>query len=133
MAAIGNLTVKKADGTTDIIYTALQGASGDGGKAIWRQEDLTLPQALRTLFVMTSKDNGNSTARKVHLEFLRPVAYTDSTTGLKKLALTNYASSDFLLNKDSMDADIAETVHQFTNLTVHADVRSAVKAGLTPN
>jgi len=132
MANIANVTVKKADGTTDIVYTAINGSSGDKGEAFWRQEDVTLPQGLRPTIKMSTSDNGSKTARKVHLEFLRPTAYTDSTTGLKKQALVNYGSADFLLSKDAVDAEIAEAVHQFTNFIVITAVRDSIKAGFSP-
>lgn len=132
MANIANVTVKKADGTTDIVFTAINGSSGDKGEALWRQEDASLPQGLRPIIKMTTMDNGNKSARKVHLEFLRPTAFTDSTTGLKKQALVNYGSADFLLSKEAVDTEIAECAHQFTNFLVVTAVRDAIKAGYSP-
>lgn len=130
MSSITNLTVKKADGTTDIVYTAIQPASGDGQFAIWRQENTSVPQALRPTLKMRCTDNGPKTARKPHLEFSYPYTYTDSTTGLQLQAHVVLESFDGLLPTMVPDADIAEAVHQFTNLLVA--LRSSIQAGITP-
>lgn len=132
MAAITNVTVKKADGTTDIVYTAIQPASGDGQFAVWRQEDLTVPQAFRPKLSMKVSDNGPKTARKPHLEYVYPFTYTDSTTGLKKMAHLVLSSADFLVPTEVPDATVAEAVHQFTNLCVNTAVRDSIKAGISP-
>jgi len=132
MAAITNVTVKKADGTTDIVYTAIQPASGDGQFAVWRQEDTSVPSAFRPTLKMKTSDNGPKTARKPHLEYSYPYTYTDSTTGLKMQAHVVLASSDFLVPTQVPDAVIAEAVHQFTNLLVNTAVRDSIKAGITP-
>jgi len=132
MAAIANLTVKKADGTTDIVYTAVQPASGDNGQAVWRQENAAVPFGVRPTLKMNTRDNGNAAARKIHLEFGRPSTYTDTTTGLVKQSFVLLGSADFLLNKEAMDADIAEAVHQFTNLLVNTALRDSIKAGIAP-
>lgn len=130
MSSITNLTVKKADGTTDIVYTAIQPASGDGQFAIWRQEDTSVPQALRPTLKMKCTDNGPKTARKPHLEFSYPYTYTDSTTGLQLQAHVVLESYDGLLPTMVPDAITGEAVHQFTNLLVA--LRDSIKAGITP-
>lgn len=132
MASIANITVKKADGTTDIVYTAIQPASGDNQFAIWRQEDATKPQAFRPVLKMKTSDNGPKTARKPHLEYMYPFTYTDSTTGLVQQAHVCLSSADFLLPTQVPDTIIAEAVHQFTNLMVSTHIRDSVKAGITP-
>lgn len=132
MAAIANVTVKKADGTTDIVYTAIQPASGDGHFAVWRQEDTSVPQAFRPTLRMRVTDNGPKTARKPHLEYSYPFTYTDSTTGLKMQAHVVLASMDSLVPTQVPDATIAEAVHQFTNLLVNAAIRDSIKAGISP-
>jgi len=132
MAAIANVTVKKADGTTDIVYTAIQPASGDGQFAIWRQENTAVPVAFRPVLKMKVTDNGPKTARKPHLEYSYPFTYVDSTTGLTKLAHLELSSADWLLPTEVPDATIAEAVCQFTNLMVAAHIRDSVKAGISP-
>lgn len=132
MSAIAALTVKKNDGTTDIVYAAVQPSSGDNGFALWRNEDATLPPGLRPTLKMNVKDNGPKTARKVHFEFSRPVAYTDSTSGLKKQQERVLLSCDAYLPQAVLQAEIDEAVSQFTNLLVNATLRADFKAGIAP-
>lgn len=132
MSAIANVTVKKADGTTDIVYTAIQPAPGDNAFAIWRQENASVAVAFRPVLKMRVSDNGPKTARKPHLEYSYPFTYTDTTTGLVKQAHIVLSSSDFLIPTEVPDTTIAEAVHQYTNLLVSAHVRDSIKAGISP-
>lgn len=132
MAAQNSVTVKKADGTTDIVYTAIQPAGGDGTPAVWRQENAGLMVGQRPLFKMKVVPNGSNTARKVHIEHSYPFTYTDSATGLTKVMNVIYGSSDYLIPNECTDAMIAEAIHQKTNLEVAAAIRDAIKAGIAP-
>jgi hypothetical protein len=38
MPTMASITVKKADGTTDIVYDALAASGGDNSPAAWRQD-----------------------------------------------------------------------------------------------
>lgn len=38
MPTMANITVKKADGTTDIVFDAIAGSGGDTSAARWRQD-----------------------------------------------------------------------------------------------
>lgn len=42
MPQMANITVKKADGTTDVVYTALTPAGGDNSPARWSANALAL-------------------------------------------------------------------------------------------
>lgn len=53
MPTMANLTVKKYDGVTDIVYDALSASGGDGSPAVWRQDTgavAALPVGLRKAF-----------------------------------------------------------------------------------
>lgn len=133
MANIANVTVKKADGTTDIVYTAVQGSSGYGSNALWRQEDASVPVALRPVLKMRFQPNGNNNAMRPHFEYSYPHTYTDTTTGLKKQANIVLFSSDGLMPTEVPDAIMAEAVHQFTNLLVNTHVRDHIKSMFSPS
>lgn len=40
MPTLANITIKKADGTTDVVYTAIAGAAGDNTPAMFRNETI---------------------------------------------------------------------------------------------
>lgn len=85
MPAAADITVKKKDGTTDIIYNVVSASGGDGAPAVWRQDTgaaAALPVGLRSTFSLSSKWNGPKTARQVKASFVMPYAVQDSTTTL---------------------------------------------------
>lgn len=132
MANMANITVKKADGTTDIVYTALTPSAGDSIPAVWRQEDATKPAGGRPVASLLTKWNGPKTARRSEMSYTRPITYTDTTTGLTKVAHRIPVTISAVVPQEVSDAEIAEAVHQAGNLFVSALIRDSVKAGFAP-
>lgn len=85
MPSMASLTVKKADGVTDIVFNQLTGAGGDASPAYWRQDTgapAALPVGLRPYFKLMTKWNGPKTARQTIFEIVFPYAVLDPSTGL---------------------------------------------------
>lgn len=77
MPSMASITVKKFDGTTDIVYDALSASGGDSSPAVWRQDTgaaAGLPVGLRNLFKLLTKWNGPKTARQMTFEYVAPYA-----------------------------------------------------------
>lgn len=77
MPTLAPITVKRLDGTTNITYTDLVGASGDGSPAFWRQDigqNLSLPQGMRPTLEVLTKNNGKKNARQTIVTIVRPFA-----------------------------------------------------------
>jgi len=132
MPNMANITVKKADGTTDIVYTALTPSAGDNIPAVWRQEDVSKPAGGRTVASLLTKWNGPKTARRSDFSFTMPVTYVDSTTGLTKVAHRIPVSINAVVPQDVPDATVAEAIAQAGNLFVAALIRSSVSSGFAP-
>lgn len=84
MPSMASITVKKFDGTTDIVFDALSGSPGDGAPAVWRQDTgaaATLPNAFRPVIKMMSNWNGPKTARRFNIEMKFPYALLNASTG----------------------------------------------------
>lgn len=133
MPNLANITVKKNDGTTDIVYTGLQPAGGDGSKTLYRQEDLTLPYGQRPILQTWAVENGNKTARRVEASFKMPFVYTDTTTGLKKSTDLIPFSLSGTFPKSIPSSVIDEAVSQFFNLLNSAQVKDQFKTGFASN
>jgi hypothetical protein len=135
MPSMASLTVKKFDGTTDIVFDAVSASGGDGSPAVWRQDTgaaAALPVGLRSMFRMWSQWNGPKTARVVKLSFAFPYAVQDSTTTL-------YSSKDRVVGELSItvpqnlpSAQINEAVAQAFNLIDHALCHQSCQAGYAP-
>lgn len=132
---MANLTVKKADETTNIVYDALTGAAGDGSKAVWRQDTgaaAGMPIGHRATLEMRTTDNGPRTARRAALMFKRPYSTQNTVT-------TKYEYSDaFILEANAVmpkaipALELAESVHQACNLLAQTLIKDALKAGYSP-
>jgi len=136
MPSMANITVKKNDGTTDIVYDALTGAGSDGSPATWRQDtgaSATLPVGLRAVLWLKSLWNGPKTARKLPFRYERPYATQDTTT-------TRWTSSDRIVIEGTATipygippGEINEGVSQGCNLLASALIKDSLKTGYAPN
>lgn len=130
MATIANITVKKADGTTNITYSAVQGAAGDANPARWRSDTANPVRAFRDTLSMVAKPNGPATARRVNLIFSGPVVR--SVSGVDAVVGTIPGELSILIPNNLTDTEVAEKVEQFINLLADTAVRTAIKAGFAP-
>jgi hypothetical protein len=131
---MASITVKKADGTTDIVYDAIAGSGGESSPAVWRQDTgaaAGLPVGLRSSFKLTSKWNGPKTARQISFEIVMPYAVQDSTTTLysakDRVVLTGIATMPQAIPSANLNE-----VNQALNLLAATLVKSAVQAGYAP-
>lgn len=132
MASIANIVVKKADGTTDITYTALQPSSGDGVPAVWRCESIGSAAGLRPTLTLSSKWNGPRTARRLDFVYQYPQVYTDTATGLSSVKNRAVISGSAVVPIEMPDSDVAEAIAQAFNLTDSALFTDSVKSGFSP-
>lgn len=131
MPSIANVTVKKADGTTDIVYDALTGAAGDGSPAVWRQDtgaNAALPVGFRALVQMSSVNNGPKTARRLVVTFKRPYAVLNSTTGRYESYDENFGRFEFTGPNAIPASENSEAAHQLTNLLASAHFKACLVA-----
>lgn len=132
MAQQANITIKKADGTTDIVFTALSPSAGDKTPAQWRSESVGSIAANKPLLSVTARSTADRKARIVTVNFSYPETYTDSTTGLVKINNTVRASTQFILPLGASDMVVQEAAAQFGNLMDHIDLQTAFKSGIAP-
>lgn len=135
MPSMASITVKKFDGTTDIIYDALSASGGDNSPAVFRQDTgavAGLPVGHRAQFKVLSRWNGSRSARLVELEYSRPYATQDSTT-------TVYSSKDRVVFKGVITCpqgipatDLNEACYQFANLVASTLVKQSMSSGYAP-
>lgn len=69
---IANITVKAANGTTDVVYDALIGASANE-PAIWANKASSPFFSNRDTAKFRARENGNKTARWVEIDLLFPI------------------------------------------------------------
>lgn len=135
MPTMASLTVKKADGTTDIIYDALSASGGDGSPAVWRQDTgaaAGLPVGLRALFKAWTMWNGPKTARQMKVNFVMPYAVQDTTTTLYSAKDRVVFDGIITVPQGIPASQINEAVAQAFNLVAHSLIKSSGQTGYAP-
>lgn len=132
MPAMANITVKKNDGSTDIVYAALNPSGGDASQALWRAPSSIGSVNAKPEFVMSATWNGPKTARKPVAKLTFPYAFQDPVTG--RITSTDKAiiNIDAVIPVGMLDTDIAEAVSQATNLFASTLIKDCLKAGFAP-
>lgn len=135
MPTMASMTVKKNDGSTDIVYDALSGSGGEGSPAMWRQDTgaaAALPVGLRRFFRMWSVWNGPKTARVVKANAVHPYSVQDSTTTLYSAKDRVVVDVTVTIPQAVPASEINEAIAQTFNLLDHSLSVSSMQAGYAP-
>jgi hypothetical protein len=132
MPSMANITVKAANGTTDVIFVAKNPSSGDGTKALWRVDAAATLNSAKPSLEVSSKSNGDGSVRRVTGHGRYPFTLTDSTTGKISTDQLAHFSWEAVLPQSMPDSAIAEFVAQQTNLCVSTLMVSSLKEGFAP-
>lgn len=128
MPSMANITVKKNDGTTDVIYTAIQPSAGDKAPAIWQNQTVGTAVAHRPEFSAVAQNNGTNTARRVSLSYVYPSLVTGSD-GRVSVADKATFNGQFTLPKNMPKVDTDEAATQLANMIASALVKEMLKVG----
>jgi len=132
MPTMANITVKKADGTTDIVYTALTPSAGDKGAAQWRVESIGVVAGNRPVFQVMTRASQDKGARIIEGKLVYPETFTDSTTGLISTKNRELFSFSAITHMNASDSAIAELAAQAANLVKSTLIQDVLKTGYAP-
>lgn len=128
---MGNITIKKADDTTDVTFTMLAPSSGDGSPAVYRSTTTGVAANRQDSLEVLSRANGNGDVRRVNQKFTKSynVVGTDNVERqVSKVIVEISVASPLNVPQSQID----EAVAQSANLYKHADIQSACKSGYAP-
>ncbi len=128
MPQLANITVKKNDGTTDILWSGVVPSSGDKNSAIWRSLTVGLAVGHQPSFQLSSRNNGNGTARRMEGYTTYPyvVTGTDGKMTVQDKAIIEIGG---VIPLGMPIADINEAVSQSMNLFVSTLIKDCFKQG----
>lgn len=135
MPTMANMTVKKNDGSTDIVYDAKSGSGGDSSPARWRQDTgqaSAMPNGFRPVVEVTSKANGARTTRQVRVKFTYPWVVQDAGSLLYSRESECLFDGIWHVPVNMPQSTIDEFASQCANLLDHSLLVSAVKEGFAP-
>lgn len=131
MASIADITVKKADETTNITYSAKVPSAGDRSPAIWRCTSVGSAPGHNPSLSMTSRSNGDGTARRVEVSYKYPQTAT-AADGSTQIVNVLPISVSAVIPQGMPQATIDEGVAQCFNLLASALLKGSVKDGFAP-
>jgi hypothetical protein len=133
MPTLANMTVKKYDGTTDVVYYASQRASGEA-PAVWvsavGSDELTKPN-----FRILARDVSKSpvgAGREIRFAGMFPQTANDSTTGVLRQIQRGIMTASFYVPRGYSDAFLQEMSAQFPNLLAHALSKDSILQRYAP-
>jgi hypothetical protein len=132
---MASITVKKYDGTTDIVYDALSASGGDSSPAVWRQDTgaaAGLPVGLRAWLKALTKWNSPKNARQMTFEYVYPYAVQSADTTLYSAKDRIVLTGIITLPQGVPASAINEAAYQGFNLLGSTLIKSAAAAGYAP-
>jgi len=131
MPTMAAITVKKNDGSTDIVWSNIQASGGESSPAVWRSNTVGTAPAQRPEIRMQSKWNGEQTARRIDISATYPTLTTGSDGAVNVQSRANFQGS-MVVPTGMLDADINEAASQFMNLLASTLFKDSLKAGYAP-
>lgn len=131
MPDMANITIKKADGTTDITYGKVQPSAGDDSPAVWRGTVSGIAgfNAELRYIARPSKDRG---VRRSELQFSFPHTVV-GTDGVTRVTDTTRISCTVLTPQKVLMTDTNESVAQGLNLLASALIKASAQSGYAPS
>lgn len=131
MTAMANIVVQSVAGG-NVTYVAMNPASGDGVRALWRQSALSPQPAAQPWANVWSHNNGKGNARRVNFEFRYPESYTTTTTGLVSIANQYVFTGSVLIPSGAPQTLAAEGAKQGTYFLASPLMLSVLTDGFAP-
>jgi hypothetical protein len=125
---MADVTIKKANGSTDITFTAKTPSAGDSAQALWRSDSVGTSAVTRPAVSCVATWNGPRTARKANIKFTYPIV--DATGAVIGQAIFEGNST---LPVAMADTDVAEFAAQSTNFIASSLMKSVISSGFAPN
>lgn len=126
MASVTSITVKKNDGTTDVVYTALEGRSGDN-PARWKAPALGATPVTQPELRLHSRNVPGTDKMKVIATFMFPYHVVNSTTGVTSVVSKELFRLEYTGDNQIPQATRDEAVSQGMNLLASAHVKTQLK------
>jgi hypothetical protein len=122
------MTVKKYDGVTDIVYTAVRPAAGGNTPAVWLAPTLGTAVAHQPELRIKSSTNKAGTVNRVEGILVYPEIIT-AADGSKSIANKTIVSVSVTNPKAMATTSVQEGIAQALNLFAHAHVKTQAIEG----
>lgn len=126
-----DIVVKKADGTTNVTYTAVASSAGEKSPAIWRNKTVGTAAGHQPTLQLSSRFNGTKTARRMDASGTYPslVTGSDGKTAIADRVVLNLTG---VIPMGMPSADVNEAVAQILNGFASTLFVGSVQSGFAP-
>lgn len=122
-----NITVKDADGTTDVEFVLVTPSAGDKSPAVWLTDSTTLPRNFGNELRIASAPNKGNTVRWVTLNYNYRVV--QQVNGVDTVTDVIPVSMSFPSLGTVPHSHLEKAVARACNIIGHADVRAQFLSG----
>lgn len=122
-----NAVIKKNDDTTDVTYTFVQPAAGEGSHAIWTGPMLGNSLDHQAQLRLSSRAGSNGTTRVVRGTYVFPDVQGASAP--YTIAARGRMTVEFSFPTGMASSSVYECVSQFFNLLDHTAIKDCFKTG----
>lgn len=131
MPTMANITIKKKDGTTDVVWSASQPSAGDKTPAKWRSNTVHSVLGFRPVFQMACADNADGSGRRITVDGAYPLIATENGVEVRK-GIVPFKATMLIPQFFTDPAQLDEAIYQFGNLLVSSLVRQSIQEGFAP-
>jgi len=133
MTAITDITVKKYDGVTDSVWSAVTGSGGDKSPAVWRLSTAAGTVGQKPTISVTTRSNQAGTVRRVDVSGTFPSVYTNTATGQTEVRSVMTMSASFAVPQNITSTDVQEFAAQLPKLMTNlAQFTGTIVNGYAP-
>lgn len=129
MTIVANLTIKKNDGTTDIVWTANNGQGGSTYPASYSSATVGSALAHQPTMTILAKDSGDGETRRTNFQVVYPNLVTDTASNTT-VQRKGQVDISFAMPKNMTATQWNECVSQSINLL--SALKVDLKAGTSP-
>lgn len=127
---MADITIKKADGTTNVVYSTLTASAGDRSPAVWRSNSSATLRGNRITVQMETRWNGPSTARRATVSFSAPMVRT--INAVETVVARVPIELSVVIPEGLTDAEVTEVVEQAMNFYSAPLIRQSIAQGYSP-
>ncbi|DAD51453.1 TPA_asm: coat protein [ssRNA phage Gerhypos.4_67] len=132
MPTAAAITIKKNDGTTDVVYNVVTASGGDKSPALFRADALPGTPGQKPVLSVSSQPNGTQTGRRISISYSYPQVYTETNTSLTQVRTKANARIDVYVPLDMDTTSANEFGAQLGNLMASALMKSVAQTGFAP-
>lgn len=122
MPQITNVTVKAANGTTDVVYTGVQPSAGGTSPAIWRDSSGAVSPGFQPEMRTTVKSNAQGTVKTIQLTGMYPEVGV--VGGVNQIINLIGVDVKVTVPQQASVTAIQEGVHRVLNFAGHAHFKA---------